>query len=117
MCYFLFASLYGKVSENEYQSIQSRYQYRVPLGSKHDVKLAAKTSDDGIVDQTFRVTDWICDCDSPVGKGDPNNAMIVELKDLILALSSLKGAKQINIIKIWTGHKIKKESRLSLSKQ
>lgn len=114
MCYFLYASLYGNVPEEEYQFIQKKYSYRIPLGSKHDVKIAVNKSGDGMADNAFRVTDWMCDCDSPVGNGNPNDTMIVELKDLIHELSALRGVKQINICKSWTGHKINAETRVSL---
>ena len=73
------------------------------------VKAAAE-----FVQDNFRVTDWICDCDSPVGEHDPTDPMIIELSNLITELSDLPGAKQINICKTWTGKQNKKEIKINL---
>ena len=114
MCYFLYGSLYGDVSESEYIDVKNKYGLKISLGTKHDVKSAVKTAAEFVQDN-FRVTDWICDCDSPVGKHDPTDPMIIELSNLITELSALPGAKQINICKTWTGKQNKKEIKLKLS--
>ncbi|MBR1770974.1 MAG: hypothetical protein IJ747_02985 [Lachnospiraceae bacterium] len=113
MCYYLYGSLYGDVSEQEYEKVQSKYGYRIPLGTKHDVKMAVKAAAECVQDD-FRITDWICDCDSPVGAHDPSDPMIIELSSLITDLSALFGAKQINICKTWTGKQNKKEIKQKL---
>ncbi len=114
MCYFLYGSLYGDVSESEYVDVKNKYGLKISLGTKHDVKSAVKTAAEFVQDN-FRVTDWICDCDSPVGKHDSTDPMIIELSSLITELSALPGAKQINICKTWTGKQNKKEIKLKLS--
>ena len=114
MCYFLYGSLYGDVCESEYVDVKNKYGLKISLGTKHDVKSAVKTAAEFVQDN-FRVTDWICDCDSPVGKHDPTDPMIIELSNLITDLSALPGAKQINICKTWTGKQNKKEIKLKLS--
>lgn len=111
MCYFLYGALQGDVSEKEYQDIQNQYEYKIARGTKHDIKLAVK-SDHGQDD--FRITDWICDCESPVGKHEPNDPVILELSSLISDLAELPGANQINICKTWTGKTNKKEVNLKL---
>ena len=63
----------------------------------------------------FRITDWMCDCDSPVGRHDPNNPMIIELSNMISDFSKLPGFIQINICKTWTGKQNKREIKLKLS--
>ena len=107
MCYFLYGSLYGDVSESEYVDVSNKYGLKISLGTKHDVKSAVKTATEFIQDD-YRITDWICDCDSPVGKHDPADSTIIELSNLITEISALPGAKQINICKIWTGKQNKK---------
>ena len=113
MCYYLYGSLYGKVSEVEYRETKDKYSYKIALGTKHDVKNAVKAAAEFVQDD-YRITDWICDCDSPVGQHDPNDPMIVELSALISELSCLSGAKQINICKTWTGKLNKREIKLKL---
>ena len=114
MCYFLYGSLSGDVSESEYIDVKNKYGLKISLGTKHDIKSAVKTAAEFVQDD-FRITDWICDCDSPVGKHDPTAPMIIELSNLISELSALPGAKQINICKTWTGKQNKKEITLKLS--
>ena len=67
MCYFLYGSLYGDVSESEYDDVKNKYGLKISLGTKHDIKSAVRAAAEFVQDD-FRITDWICDCDSPVGK-------------------------------------------------
>ena len=115
MCYFLYGSLYGDVSESEYVDVKNKYGLKISLGTKHDVKSAVKAAAEFVQDD-FRITDWICDCDCPVGRHDPADPMIIELSNLIKDLAALSGAKQINICNTWTGKQNnKKEIKLKLS--
>ena len=113
MCYFLYGSLYGDVSESEYVDVKNKYGLKISLGTKHDIKSAVRAAAEFVQDD-FRITDWICDCDSPVGKHDPTDPTIIELSNLITELSDLPGAKQINICKTWTGKQNKKEIKINL---
>ena len=114
MCYFLYGSLYGDVSESEYVDVKNKYGLKISLGTKHDVKKAVKAAAEFVQDD-YRITDWICDCDSPVGNHDPSDPIIIELSNLISDLSVLPGAKQINICKTWTGKQNKKEIKVKLN--
>ena len=114
MCYFLYGSLYGDVSESEYVNVKNKYGLKISLGTKHDVKNAVKAAAEFVQDD-YRISDWICDCDSPVGKHDSTDPMIIELSNLIKDLAALSGAKQIIICKTWTGKQNKKEINLKLS--
>ena len=114
MCYFLYGSLYGDVPESEYVDVKNKYGLKISLGTKHDVKKAVKAAAEFVQDD-YRITDWICDCDSPVGKHDPSDPIIIELSNLISDLSVLPGAKQINICKTWTGKQNKKEIKVKLN--
>ena len=88
MCYFLYGSLYGNVSEDEYEAVRKKYNYKIARGSKHDVKMAVKAAAEFVPDD-YRITDWICDCDSPIGKHDPHDPMIKDT-DLPVFLSDLQ---------------------------
>ena len=114
MCFFLYGSLYGNVSESEYVDVKNKYGLKISLGTKHDIKNAVKAAEE-IVQDDYRITDWVCDCDSPVGQHDPMDPTIIELSNLITDLSALPGAKQINICKTWTGQQNKKEIKIKLS--
>lgn len=114
MCYFLYGSLYGDVSESEYVDVKNKYGLKISLGTKHDVKKAVKAAAE-FVQNDYRITDWICDCDSPIGNHDPSDPIIIELSNLISDLSVLPGAKQINICKTWTGKQNKKEIKVKLN--
>lgn len=113
MCFFLHGALNGDVSEAEYESVIGKYEYNLARGTKHDVKIAVKEST-MIVKTEFRVTDWMCDCDSPVGKHDYKDPVIVDLSNMISELAALSGAKQINICKTWIGKRNKKEVNVNI---
>lgn len=113
MCYYLYGSLYGEVSEVQYTTVQDKYSVQIPRGTKHDIKTAVKAAAEYVKDD-FRITNWSCDCDSPVGKHNSNDPMIMELSGLIAELSCIPGAKQIYICKTWTGKQKKKEISLKL---
>ena len=65
MCYILYGAMDRSVNIRDYDRASQRHTYRFPLGTRHDVKMCILNNGDA-----FRVTDWICDCDFPVGKGD-----------------------------------------------
>lgn len=113
MCYYLYGALNGNVTEADYASIAKKYDYKISIGTKHDVKNAVKAAAEEVLDD-FRITDWICDCDSPVGKHDPNDPMIRQLGNLMRDLSGISGAKQIILCKTWTGKQNKKEIQVHL---
>ena len=113
MCYYLYGALNGNVTEADYAPIAKKYDYKISIGTKHDVKNAVKAAAEEVLDD-FRITDWICDCDSPVGKHDPTDPMIQQLGNLIRDFSDLPGAKQINLCKTWTGKQNKTEIHVKL---
>ena len=78
MCFFLYGSLYGNVSESEYVDVKNKYGVKISLGTKHDIKNAVKAAEEFVQDD-YRITDWVCDCDSPVGQHDPTDPTIIEL--------------------------------------
>ena len=110
MCFFLYAALYGDVSGTDYQAVQDKYVYQILLGTKHDVKMAVKAGARG-----FRLTDWQCDFDSPVGRHNPNDPIIAELCSLITELLALPGAEQAYLCKTWIGKQNKKEIKQKLA--
>ncbi len=63
MCYYIYGALYGDVDKDEYQIIKDKYEYKIHCGTKHSVKTSVQE-----VSDSYRVTDWCCDCDSDLGK-------------------------------------------------
>ena len=110
MCYFIYGALYGDVYENEYKSIKDKYEFKIHTGTKHDVKTSVKGEN---ID--FRVTDWCCDCDSDLGKGDTNSEFIKQYVELFNDIKNVNGAKHIYLCKTWTGKTNKTEVNLKLN--
>ncbi len=50
MCYFLYGSLYGDVSESEYVNIKNKYSLKISRGTEHDIKYAVKASAEFVQD-------------------------------------------------------------------
>ena len=110
MCYYLYGSLYGEVDENEYKKIEGKYEYKIRNGTKHDVKLAVQD-----VSDEFRVTDWYCDCDSDIGKMDPEAEQVRQFEALFNDIKNVEGARHIYLCKTWAGKSNKKEIKMNLN--
>lgn len=110
MCYILYGALHGNINADEYREIENKYEFKFRLGTKHNVKMSAKNTDD-----KFRVTDWCCDCDSDIGKEDVNAQTLKEYEILFNEIRNIKGAKHIYLSKTWTGKRNKREIELNLN--
>ena len=104
MCYILYGAMDRSVNVRDYEQVSQRHTYRFSLGTRHDVKMCIVNSGDA-----FRVTDWICDCDFPVGKGDENAPELKELAGLILDLKRTRDAKCLYLAKAWNGKRHRNE--------
>ena len=109
MCYFIYGALFGDVDKSEYQQIQEKYEYKFRTGTKHSVKIAVQENSD-----SYRVTNWCCDCDSALGQQDSGADQIRELCALFNEIKKIKGAKHIYLCKTWLGTRNKKEIKLKL---
>ena len=104
MCYILYGAMDRSVNIRDYDRASQRHTYRFPLGTRHDVKMCILNNGDA-----FRVTDWICDCDFPVGKGDEHAPELKDLAGLILELKQTRDAKCLYLTKVWNGKRNGKE--------
>ena len=104
MCCILYGAMDRSVNIRDYDRASQRHIYRFPLGTRHDVKMCILNNGDA-----FRVTDWICDCDFPVGKGDEHAPELKDLAGLILELKQTRDAKCLYLTKVWNGKRNGKE--------
>ena len=109
MCYYVYGALYGKIDKSEYKAIEDKYEFKIHPGTKHDVKMSLLNELND-----YRVTDWMCDCDSPLGDGDPKSKYIQIYADLFEEIKKIKGAKHIYLCRSWTGTRNKHETKLKL---
>ena len=109
MCYFIHGALFGKVDEDAYQEIVNKYAYKIRCGTKHSVKMSVLETS-----QSYRVTKWCCDCDSALGKEDPDAEEIKELAALFRDIQEVEGAKHIYLCRTWAGCRNKRELKLKL---
>ncbi len=63
---------------------------------------------------SYRVTNWCCDCNSDLGKKDSSAQQIKELEALFNDIKKVKGAGHIYLCKTWVGKRNKKEIKLKL---
>ena len=110
MCYFIYGAVYGNVDQNEYKTIENKYDYKIHCGTKHDVKLAVQE-----VADTYRVTNCCCDCESDLGKKDVNAEEVTELAAIFEEIKKVDGVKHIYLCKTWAEKRNKSEVKLKLN--
>ena len=110
MCYILYGATDKAINNDDYENASRKSHYKLSIGTKHDVKMC-------IINDSyeFRVTDWVCDCDFPVGKGDENAEQLVDLAGLICDLKNARDSKCIYIVKAWAGKRYKSEKRVHIN--
>ncbi len=104
MCYVVYGAINQTVDAYDYEKIAATHTYRFNFGTKHDIKMCVANESD-----EFRVTDWVCDCDFPIGAKDENAIELQELASLIRSLRQAKDAKSIYLCKTWNGRRNKRE--------
>ena len=109
MCYILYGAVNPDVNAVDLERItkQSRYTFRP--GTKHDLKMSISGNT-----YEYRVTDWVCDCDFPVGAKDPQAEVLKELAAVLTELRSAENAVCVYFSKTWAGSRNKKEETVYL---
>ena len=110
MCYILYGATDKSIDPNDYESALRKSPYKFRIGTKHDVKMC-------IVNDSYeyRVTDWVCDCEFPVGEKDVGAKPLVELATLINDLKDARNSKCIYISKTWAGKRNKTEKNIHIN--
>lgn len=108
MCFILYGAVNKEIDKNDYNRINSLYDFTFRPGTKHDVKMC-------ILNDTadYRVTDWVCDCNFPFGTNQPDADELRLLAELISALHEANNIKYIIISKTWEGTRNKKEETVN----
>ena len=109
MCYILYGAMDRVADDCEYAQVSANYAYRFRLGSKHDIKMCVANQG-----EDFRVTDWVCDCEFPVGEKNETAEELQELASLIRSLRSVKEANCLYLCKTWTGKRNKQEHSVQI---
>ena len=109
MCYMLYGAMDPSVHPDDYKRASQGSDYTFPIGTKHDVKMAIQKASG-----EYRVTQWMCDCDFPVGKQDPTAKELRSLANLMTDLQAARNAKCLYLAKAWTGQGCKSEERVHI---
>lgn len=110
MCYILYGSMDKSVNSDDYNKALKKSKYKLAIGTRHDVKMC-------IVNDTgnYRITNWVCDCDFPVGKHNKDATEIKDLASLINDLKDCENSKYMYIALAWTGKTVKAEKILNIN--
>ena len=108
MCYILYGAVNREIDASDLERITKSSGFTFRKGTKHDVKMCVigKAYD-------YRVTDWVCDCDFPVGAKDPERPELKKLAAVLNALRSARNAKYVYLCKTWAGTRNKTEETVS----
>ena len=110
MCYYLYGATDKSISRDDYETALQKSPYKFCIGTKHDVKMCVLN-----VSDEFRVTDWMCDCNFPVGRKNESAEPLIELASLINDLKNAKDSKCIYISKTWAGKRNKIERTIHIN--
>lgn len=110
MCYILYGAVNKEIDLEDYREIEQASPYSFRPGTKHDVKMAILRDD-----ASFRVTDWVCDCEFPIGSKNPEAMELKELERLFHSFQKAKGARNIYLSKTWAGKRNKTEESVRLA--
>jgi len=102
MCYMIYGAVDRAIHPGDFEKALQGSRHTFSLGTRHDVKMSA-VNDTGY----FRVSPYMCDCDHPLGCGDPKAADLADLAGLLTKLSAARGAKCLYLGKAWTGKAFK----------
>ena len=110
MCYILYGATDKAIDQDDYKAALKKSHYKFCIGTKHDIKMC-------IVNDSYeyRVSDWVCDCEFPVGKKDVSVKPLIELALLINELKNARNSKCIYISKTWAGRKNKTEKNIHIN--
>ncbi len=110
MCDFLYGALNGQVDEAEYKKTHAGHEFKFSIGTRHNVKMAMVNEN-----YEYRMSNWMCDCDTPLGRGNKDDEYIKDCAELIRELSGLEGANEIYFCKTGNNDRQKSEETLRLS--
>ncbi len=110
MCYFLYGATDKSIDRDDYEAALKKSPYKFCIGTKHDVKMCVLNDS-----YKYRVTNWVCDCDFPVGEKDESAKQLFELAALIDDLKNAKNSTCIYLSKTWVGTRNKTERNININ--
>ncbi len=109
MCYILYGVVDKDINHDDYEIASKSSPYNFKIGTRHDVKEDISNNS-----YEYRITDWVCDCEFPVGLKNADSIHLVELAALINKLKEARDSKYIYISKTWAGKRNKSEKNVHI---
>lgn len=100
MCYMLYGAINQEVSPIDYARVCAGSRFAIRPGTRQAMEQSIEQ-----VNDSYRVTAHLCDCDFPFGTAKPDAAELTELSRLIQSLRTVRNAKCVYLCKTWTGDK------------
>ncbi len=110
MCWYLYGAVNGQVDEDALAAVNAHHECHIIRGTRHDLKMAILS--DG---WDYRLTNSFCDCDSDVGRHDPNAPLVKDLSALLTDVCTLSGADTVSFSHTWINTRNKHEKTMKLS--
>ena len=110
MCWFIYGAVSGHIDEDALAVVNARHECHIIRGTRHDLKMAILS--DG---WDYRLTNSFCDCDSDVGRHDPNAPLVKDLSALLTDVCTLSGADTVSFSHTWINTRNKREKTMKLS--
>ena len=96
MCYFLYGAVNGGLHIGDYDKVMRDSEYHFNTGNIKEVNACVENCNDD-----YRITLNHCDCNTVIGKNNPNKKGLEEFKDLLLNLKSVRRIKYVLLSKNW----------------
>ena len=109
MCYMLYGAVNRDVSPPDYAKLRGDTPFTIRPGTKEALGLSIERDE-----ADFRLTTRPCDCDFPLGAGNPEAEDLKELARLLRSLRSARNAKCVWLCKTWAGTRNKSEETVHI---
>lgn len=109
MCFMLYGAVNRDVSPLDYAKLRADTLFTIRPGTKEALGLSIERDE-----ADFRLTTRPCDCDFPLGAGNPEAEDLKELARLLRSLRSARNAKCVWLCKTWAGTRNKSEETVHI---
>ena len=109
MCYMLYCAVNKEISPMDCAKLPVESRFTIRPGTKQELGLSIERDE-----ADFRLTTRPCDCDFPLGAGNPEAEDLKELSKLLHALRNARNAKSVWLCKTWAGTRNKSEETVHI---
>lgn len=109
MCYMLYCAVNKEMSPMDCAKLPVESRFTIRPGTKQELGLSIERDE-----ADFRLTTRPCDCDFPLGAGNPEAEDLKELARLLRSLRSARNAKCVWLCKTWAGTRNKSEETVHI---